>query len=193
MLTPIRRLLDRYRDYHMREPVMLWYAGLLGTVCFPAFYLLRFTKSTPVYDDVWLRLAAAGLCALLLLRKYWPERLRPYFYGYSYVALVYTLPFMFVFTSLKNGGGTVAVGNTLMAAFFVILMTDWRNMVAMLTLGFSAAVLAYYGLDPEAVTPVDAASPSVAGTAPPQSSVIPVAPSGDSRGRDGRSRDRDVR
>ncbi len=43
-------------------------------------------------------------------------------------------------------------------------------------------------------TPVDAASPSVAGTAPPQSSVIPVAPpAGDSRGRDGRSRDRDVR
>lgn len=43
-------------------------------------------------------------------------------------------------------------------------------------------------------TPVDAASPSVAGTAPAQSSVIPVAPSaGDNRARDGRSRDRDVR
>jgi membrane protease subunit HflK len=43
-------------------------------------------------------------------------------------------------------------------------------------------------------TPVDAASPSVAGTAPAQSSVIPVAPAtGDTRARDGRSRDRDVR
>jgi membrane protease subunit HflK len=43
-------------------------------------------------------------------------------------------------------------------------------------------------------TPVDAASPSVAGTAAPQSSVIPVAPSiGDARARDGRSRDRDER
>jgi membrane protease subunit HflK len=43
-------------------------------------------------------------------------------------------------------------------------------------------------------TPVDAASPSVAGTAPAQSSVIPVAPLGsDSRARDGRSRDRDMR
>jgi membrane protease subunit HflK len=43
-------------------------------------------------------------------------------------------------------------------------------------------------------TPVDAASPNVAGTAPPQSSVIPVAPvTGDVRARDGRSRDRDVR
>ena len=42
-------------------------------------------------------------------------------------------------------------------------------------------------------TPVDAASPSVAGTAPVQSSVIPVAPTNDMRARDGRSRDRDVR
>ncbi|MGJ7510967.1 FtsH protease activity modulator HflK [Variovorax sp. GT1P44] len=43
-------------------------------------------------------------------------------------------------------------------------------------------------------TPVDAANPNVAGTASPQSSVIPVAPSaGDARARDGRSRDRDVR
>jgi len=43
-------------------------------------------------------------------------------------------------------------------------------------------------------TPVDAANPNVAGTAAPQSSVIPVAPSaGDARARDGRSRDRDVR
>ncbi|MEJ7932440.1 response regulator [Ramlibacter sp. AN1015] len=155
MLTPIRRLLDRYEDYHQREPVMHWYAGLLGTVGFPLFYLLRFAKSTPVYDDLWLRLVAAGMCALLLLRTHWPERLRPYFFVYSYAALVFTLPFMFVFTSLKNGGGTVAVANTLMASFFVILMTDWRNMVAMLSMGFGAAVLAYWGTDPAATVPAD--------------------------------------
>jgi membrane protease subunit HflK len=41
--------------------------------------------------------------------------------------------------------------------------------------------------------PADGASPNVAGTAPPQSSVIPVVPPNDSRARDGRSRDRDVR
>ncbi|RZI69421.1 MAG: protease modulator HflK, partial [Variovorax sp.] len=47
-----------------------------------------------------------------------------------------------------------------------------------------------------APTPSDAASPNVAGTAPAQSSVIPVAPpaaSSDTRARDGRSRDRDSR
>jgi membrane protease subunit HflK len=50
------------------------------------------------------------------------------------------------------------------------------------------------GANAAAGTPSDAASPNVAGTAAPQSSVIPVAPSaGDARARDGRSRDRDVR
>ncbi|HJS05936.1 MAG TPA: FtsH protease activity modulator HflK [Variovorax sp.] len=44
-----------------------------------------------------------------------------------------------------------------------------------------------------AAAPADGASPNVAGTAPPQSSVIPVVPPNDSRARDGRSRDRDVR
>lgn len=155
MLSLIRRSLERYCDYHQREPQMLWYAGLLGTVCFPIFYLLRFAKATPVYDDLPLRLTAAGLCALLLLRKFWPQRLRPYFLPYSYVVLIFTLPFMFVFTSLKNGGGTVAVGNTLMAAFFVILMTDWRNMVAMLSLGMGAAALAFYATDPDPAFPSD--------------------------------------
>ncbi len=41
--------------------------------------------------------------------------------------------------------------------------------------------------------PADGANPNVAGTAPPQSSVIPVVPPNDARARDGRSRDRDVR
>ncbi|RZI89030.1 MAG: protease modulator HflK, partial [Variovorax sp.] len=42
--------------------------------------------------------------------------------------------------------------------------------------------------------PADGAPPSVAGTATPQSSVIPVVPNGgETRARDGRSRDRDVR
>lgn len=44
-------------------------------------------------------------------------------------------------------------------------------------------------------TPSDAASPNVAGTAPAQSSVIPVPPASqsDTRARDGRSRERDAR
>lgn len=41
--------------------------------------------------------------------------------------------------------------------------------------------------------PADGAPPAVAGTATPQSSAIPVTPGGESRARDARSRERDVR
>jgi membrane protease subunit HflK len=45
-----------------------------------------------------------------------------------------------------------------------------------------------------APSPADGASPNVAGTATPQAAVIPVIPNGgETRARDGRSRDRDVR
>jgi CheY-like chemotaxis protein/signal transduction histidine kinase len=150
-----RDLLRRHREYHQHEPLMLWYAGILGAIAFPTFYLLRFTKAFPVYDDLGIRLVAAVACALLMLRNHWPARLKPYFYAYSYWALIYSLPFAFVYISLENGGGTVAVGNTLMAVFFVILMTDWRNMLVMLAIGFSAAAAWYALIDPDPKVPVD--------------------------------------
>jgi two-component system CAI-1 autoinducer sensor kinase/phosphatase CqsS len=142
-MTLMRDLLERYRAYHRAEPVMIWYAGLLGAVAFPLFYLLRFSRQGLGYDDLYLRVVAAGLCLLLILRKHWPERLKPYFHDYSYGVMIYLLPFMFMFTALKNGGDTAGVASTLMAVFFVIFMTDWRNMLVMVVVGFSAAIGAY--------------------------------------------------
>jgi CheY-like chemotaxis protein/HPt (histidine-containing phosphotransfer) domain-containing protein len=152
----VRDLLDRHRAYHLHEPLMLWYAGWLGAVCFPMFYLLRFIKTEPAYDDLWIRVTAGALCSMLLLRRYWPRRLQAHYFDYSYAALVFTLPFAFVFTALKNdGGGTVGVGSTLMATFFLILMTDWRNTVAMLAIGMVSAVLAYVATTPDPSLPLD--------------------------------------
>lgn len=151
----IRNLLARFQAYHQHEPLMLWYAGLLSTVCFPLFYLLRFTKSTPVYDDLAIRLMACVACALLLLRNKWPRRLTPLFFPYAYAVIIFSLPFAFMYISLKNGGGPIAVGNTLMAVFFVILVTDWRNMIVMVVAGFGSAILLYATTDPNAAVPLD--------------------------------------
>src|SRR6478735_7634597 len=139
----LRRLFAHYREYHRHGPLMLRYFGIVGAVFFPAYYLLRFLKSEPVYDDWTLRLVDAGICAVLFLRRYWPRRLQACYLPYSYLVLIVALPATFVFTSLKNGGGTVAVGNTLMATFLVILLADWRNMVVILATGFALAVGAY--------------------------------------------------
>jgi CheY-like chemotaxis protein/signal transduction histidine kinase len=119
------------------------------------FYALRFTKSSLPYDDLAVRAVAALLCLLLVLKDRWPEWLKPYYIAFSYPALIFSLPVTFVFTSLKNGGGAVAVGNTLMAAFFVMLITDWRNTIAMLIMGIGTAVLLYLALDPDPRIPAD--------------------------------------
>ena len=151
----IQSLFAHYKAYHLHGPLMLRYAGILGAVGFPLFYALRFTKSSMPYDDLVIRVIAASLCLLLVLKNRWPDRLKPYYIAFSYPAMIFSLPVAFVFTSLKNGGGAVAVGNTLMAAFFVMLITDWRNTIAMLVAGIGTAVLLYVALDPDPRIPAD--------------------------------------
>ena len=149
----VRQLFAHYASYHEHGPLMLRYAGWLGAVAFPALYFLRATK--PAYDDLPLRLAGAALCILLLLKDHWPARLRRHYLAFSYPVLIFTLPFAFVFTALKNGGGSVAVASTLMSIFFIILMTDWRNTLVMLALGAGAAIGIYALTDPAAALPAD--------------------------------------
>ena len=154
-MKAVRRLFAHYEEYHRHGPLMLRYFSVVGLLFFPAYYLLRLTRAEPVYDDLALRLFDAAICGLLLLRARWPRRLRPWYLPYSYLVLVITLPATFVFTSLKNGGGTVAVGNTLMATFLVILLADWRNMAVILLAGFGLATGAYVLFDAAPALPAD--------------------------------------
>ena len=151
----LRKLFDQHRQYHLMDPHMIWYAGWLGTVGYPLFYLLRFTKVEPQYDDLIIRSAATVASLLLLLRNHWPRLLKPYFNAYSWGALVFSLPLFFVFTSLKNGGGPAAVGNTMMAVFFIMLISDRRNMIAMLLVGFASASALYWLTDPSPTLPIN--------------------------------------
>src|SRR4051794_32120009 len=66
----VQQLFGHYKMYHQHGPLMLTYAGILGAIGFPMFYLLRFTKATLPYDDLPVRLAGALLCLLLLLKNY---------------------------------------------------------------------------------------------------------------------------
>ncbi|HSV47624.1 MAG TPA: response regulator [Ramlibacter sp.] len=151
----VRRLYEHYSSYHLHGPLMLRYLSIMGFAAFPLFYLLRFTKSVQPYDDWAIRLVDAVLCLVLFLKDRWPKKLKRYYFAYSYVVLTVTLPLTFVFTSLKQGGGSVAVGNTLMAVFLVILLTDWRNTIAVVVTGFAAAILLYVGTDADPRMPAD--------------------------------------
>ncbi|MBG9389747.1 ATP-binding response regulator [Caenimonas aquaedulcis] len=153
--NPIKRLFAHYVAYHAHGPLLLRYLSLLGFVGFPAFYLLRFTKSAAPYDDIAFRLVDAAICIALFFKDRWPQRLKPYYFAYSYLVVIVTLPLTFMFTSLKHGGGTIAVGNTLLAAFLVVFLADWRNMIVILTAGFGGAVGLYVLTDPDPRLPMD--------------------------------------
>lgn len=155
-MNAIQGLFEHYIRYHQHGPRMLRYAGYLSLIGFPTFYVLRqLTNPTASYDDKWIRLTAAILCLLLVLKERWPRQLSRFYYPYSYAVLIYTLPFALVFMALKNGGGAAGVGNTLLAVFFMILIADWRNMLVMLGLGFGAAALAYAATDSNPAMPMD--------------------------------------
>ncbi|MGE3345876.1 MAG: response regulator [Ramlibacter sp.] len=154
-MNPLRGFFAHFSAYHSHGRPIIQYSGMIGMVAFPLFYLLRFTKADVPFNDAGLRVIAMLLCAGLALRGQWPQWLRRYFFAYAYVTFIYCMPFFFVFTSLVNGGGTVGVANTLMAAFFLVLLSDWRNSVVMLVVGCGMAVGLYMAVTPDPQFPRD--------------------------------------
>ncbi len=153
MFPRLVRLFERYRIHHENQPLLQWIGGV-GAVAFPLFYLLRLTSIVPPrYDDLAWRLVAMVLCIGLALRRWWPERMRPFYIGYSYLVVFYCLSFLLTFTSMMNQGGALSVVNMVMGTLLIILLADWRNAVVMLVGGYALASAAYLHIEPGAQIP----------------------------------------
>lgn len=148
-------LFDRYRAHHELDRPLLQWIGVVGVVAFPILYLLRRATADSGYDDLWWRLPAVALCFGLALRRWWPERLKPYYIVYSWWVVFYCLSFLMSYTMLRNGGGTPFVVNMVMCAVLIVLLADWRNSVAILLLGYALALALFFLLAPHPVVPRD--------------------------------------
>ena len=115
-------LFDRYRAHHELDRPLLQWIGVVGVVAFPILYLLRRAAADSGYDDLWWRLPAVVLCLGLALRRWWPERLKPYYIVYSWWVVFYCLSFLMSYTMLRNGGGTPFVVNMVMCAVLKVSM-----------------------------------------------------------------------
>ncbi|CAJ0808318.1 CAI-1 autoinducer sensor kinase/phosphatase CqsS [Ralstonia psammae] len=139
----LQLLSSHYRDYHSHGRNTLKYAGVVGAIGYPLFYLV-YTEILPQrYESLPVRLVATVLCVLLALRDRWPSHLQRWYLTYSYCVLLYCLPFFHVFMSLKNHGNLVLIADSFMAVFLLVLLTDWRNTVVMLLIGAGLGVLLY--------------------------------------------------
>jgi len=151
-----KKLFVHYETYHAHGRPLLKYIGIIGAATYVLFYLIRFTKPNPrPFDDIGMRLLVVVLFTLLALKNHWPEKLKKYYFPYSYWALIYCLPFFNVFLSLQRHGGVPAISNCFIALSFLVMLTDWRNTIAMLLIGCGTASLLYAAITPNPSIPMD--------------------------------------
>jgi CheY-like chemotaxis protein/HPt (histidine-containing phosphotransfer) domain-containing protein len=156
LLAPFRKLYGYYATYHGHGRPLLKYIGIIGALTYLSFYLIRFTKPNPQpFDDIFLRAVVTVMFALLGMRDHWPEKLRRLYVPYSYAALIVCMPFFNVYYSLERGGGVPAMSNCFIALSFLVMLTDWRNTIAMLAIGISAAASLFFMLNPGGHWPPD--------------------------------------
>ena len=152
----VRSLYEQFEAYHAYGRPRLMYLSYIGIAGFLLFYLLRFTRPNPdLFDDLALRLSRIVFFLLIALKEYWPDRLKRYYTGYAYVALLYCLPFTGVLTALERSGGVPSISNLFIILVFIVLLTDWRNTLVMICIGTGLASLVYYIVTPNPHVPMD--------------------------------------
>lgn len=152
----LKKLFGHYEAYHGHGRPLLKYIGIIGALTYVLFYLIRFTKPNPrPYDDLEMRGMVVILFTVLAMRNRWPEKLKKYYLTYSYWALIYCLPFVNLFMSLKRHGGIPAISNCFIALSFLVMLTDWRNTIVMLLIGCGSAISLYMAITPLPTIPMD--------------------------------------
>lgn len=117
--------------------------GIIGFIGF-GFYYFVWTNITPTtYENAYLRIVAMILCFGLILKNYWPTKLRRYLPLYWYITLFYIMPFFFTFMIFKNNFSGVWVQNSMTALFFLILLANWLELIILLVLGVFSGYLLY--------------------------------------------------
>ncbi|NML48330.1 response regulator [Ramlibacter sp. G-1-2-2] len=141
MIKYLAKVYRHYEDYHAYGPNRLKVMGILGALGYSAFHFFRYTRphDTLLVEDVPFRLFGVALFLLMGLRDFWPERLKPYYIRFSYLVLLYCLPFFNVLIGLQRGGGIASISNTFICLCFLVLLTDWRNTVLMVLVGTALA------------------------------------------------------
>ena len=151
-----RRLFEHYRNYHAYGPSRLKYVGYVGAVSTALFYFVRFTRpGAHITDDLLLRSVALVLYLGLAFKEQWPEHLKRHYIGYSYFVILTCLPCFTVYIALQRGGGMPAISNSFIILSFLVLVTDWRNTLAMLAVGTAVAASFYYVTSPAPRIPLD--------------------------------------
>lgn len=134
----------RYVEFHARAPFKHLYLAWIGLVTFPTYYVVWTYLFPQPYESFWLRALGCAACVATLLRDWWPEFLKRYYYPISYILMMGALPVFFTYMTLMNGANTPWLMSTMAALLFVVLVYDIVNVFVVTVAGSIIGILAFY-------------------------------------------------
>jgi len=117
--------------------------AVVAIVGFPLYYYVWAHLFPQPYESLTLRLIGTAMFVPMLFGRHWPNWAKRWLPYYWYVALLYSLPFFFIYMLLMNGGSDVWMASALVAVFVMILLLDWVTLIGQFLLGSGLAYLAY--------------------------------------------------
>lgn len=146
-LSGARRLLRyvarTFVEYHSHAPFRIQMIAWLGAVALVGYHFIWTYLFPQPYENLPLRLVGAGFCLALALAADWPQWAKKYYYPFTYILLVFNLPFFFTFMLLMNGLNEVWLMSTLAGLLITALLFDTVNMVLATIVGIALALVAF--------------------------------------------------
>lgn len=129
----------RTKEAELQFPAL----GILMILGYLGFYILWSKVNVQQYENLDLRIIACFIGLSLLLKKYWPKKLKALLPLYWYVSLTYAFPFFFTFMLLKNNGSPIWQVNTMLGLILLVILTDWLSSIVLVIIGSASAWIAY--------------------------------------------------
>jgi len=127
-------------EYYDQRRVAL---GSIGIVAFPLYYWIWSSLFPQPYENLWLRIIGSLLFLPLVFSDRWPSSWKRHLPTLWYFALLYSLPFFFIFMLLKNDCAEVWVASVVVALFAMSLLLDWLSLITHFVFGTLLAWMLY--------------------------------------------------
>jgi len=115
---------ETMRDMLERSRFAIRWGGALGLLCHPIYYIVWTYILPQPYDNLMLRLSAAAVCIPLLFQSRWPKHDNHYLLIYWHCCLIYVLPFVCTFLTVRNDFSTMWMMTEVMMIFILALCID---------------------------------------------------------------------
>jgi len=96
--------------------------GYLGLIAHPLYWVWwTFVDSQP-FENIYIRIIGVVSCALFLVRKKWPSKLKRYFSVYWFLGIMYNCPFFFTVYTIDSGFSALWTSVVFCSLYLTIMM-----------------------------------------------------------------------